>query len=104
MSDIPPVVQEWLDGQRRTQQSHVHVATANKNLRETRDTMQSIFVQVAERQELLDETEECVDELVDTSNDFYLATLPAWKRYLRTWIPPPWWCPCCYAKRQRKRN
>lgn len=110
---LPPAVQEYFEQEKRAQHSHVQVAQAKRNVRQTLDTFAfNVLPQLGERGQQLDVVVHQADELEESSSDFLYATQPSWRQWLRTWKPPLWWWPrcmfrwcacCCHVCYKRKR-
>ncbi len=111
--DMPLDTIKYLQMEERKQQQHVKVATATRNVKETVINMHSVMDKMADRGQQLEMVEDQVDDLMEQSQEFYHATLPGWKRYALSWVPPSWWfprrcgavpCPCGAGKGKRKSS
>lgn len=116
-SSMPPEMEAFLNNEKLKQKSHVQVAEAKRNVKETIGVIQdSLLPKLCERGTQLDQVVVQADELEQSSTDFLSATQPSWRQWLRTWKPPLWWwpswmlrwcqpcCNLCYNRKQRKRN
>lgn len=102
-SSLPPEVSAYFEQQKHLQNEHVMVAQSKRNVRETTELMEEILLEVGERGAHLDLLEDEAEDLEESSSAFLLETLPGWRRWLRAWAPPDWWCPC-RSRRRRERQ
>lgn len=111
--DMPLDTIKYLQMEEHKQEQHVKVAKATRNVKETVISMHSVMDKIADRGHQLQMVEDQVDDLMEQSQDFYHATLPGWKRYALSWVPPKWWfprwcdafsCPCGAGKRRRRKS
>lgn len=108
--DMPEDTIRYLQREERKQNQHVNVARSKANVKDTVMLMHQNMGKIAERGQKLDEIEDQVEDLLDESELFYHATLPRWKQYVLTWIPPRWWFPtwmqlyCCPCYQKRKKT
>lgn len=98
---LPPEIERFFAEERRKQQIHNTIAQTQRNLRDTALTMHQILEKTSQRGTTLEEREDQSEELLDSSDAFYTATMPGWKRYLHEWKAPWWWCFC---KKRKKRE
>lgn len=96
---LPPEVERFFAEERKKQQL---IAVTQKNLIQTANTLNNILDKANQRGATLEQREEQAEELLDSSEEFHVATLPAWKRYVYT-IKWPWWC-VCFCKKKKKRQ
>lgn len=99
---IPPEVERFFAQERAKQ---THIANTQKNLKNTTLLMHNIIEKTNQRGNNIEECELQSEDLVESSEVFYLANLPSWKRWVYTWRAP-WWVPSCCtcgAKKSRKR-
>ncbi len=106
---IPPIVAEYFDAQRREQQSFVQLACIKSTLNDVTVSFTDTMKQAGMRGTQVDEIVSQSDELLDSSEEFHNMTMPAWRRFIRSWIPPSWWweqcgLTCCRRKRKRRDN
>lgn len=95
----PPSVQAWFDAQQHEQRQLAQCALIQADLRSTHTHIASVLERGVQRGQQVSVSEEQSEELLDTAQDFYEATLPAWRRYVRSWVPPAWWWPACVRRR-----
>lgn len=107
--DMPDDTIRYLQNEERKQTQHIKVAKSRANVRETVVKMHNVMEKVGDRGKHINVVEEQVDDLLDTSEDFYYAAMPGWKRYALSWVPPLWWVPmwlqrCCKRRRRIKKK
>ena len=100
---FPPEVERFFAEERRKQQTHNTIAQTQRNLKETAVTMHHILEKASQRGITLEAREEQSEDLLESSDAFYLATMPGWKRYIYE-IKAPWWFNTCCCKKRRKRE
>lgn len=98
---FPPQVEQFFAEERAKQQMHITIAKTQQNLKDTVLTMGNMLDKVHQRSGTLEECEEQSETLLDSSEAFHLAIMPAWKRYIYTY-KAPWWC-CFPCKRKNKK-
>ena len=98
---FPPEVERFFAQERLKQ---TYIATAQKNLRETTVVMHHIIEKVGQRGVVVEECETQSEELLESSEAFYMANLPAWKRWMYTLKAPWWWKKCfCFCYQSKKK-
>jgi hypothetical protein len=107
--DMPEETIAYLEKEQGKQNQHVNLGKSRKNLRQTVSTMHAVLEKTQQRTLDLEHLETTSESLLDTSKDFYYATLPPWKRYILSWTPPSWWIPnwvwaCFKCKKRSKRR
>lgn len=100
---IPPEVERFFAEMRREQQAFATIASTQRNLKETATTLGTLIDKANQRGTTLDEREEQAEELLDSSEEFHMATLPGWKRFVYT-IRAPWWWPSCCSNCKRRKG
>jgi len=98
---LPPEVERFFAEERRKQQTNNLIAQTQRNLKETKIALHSILEKTSQRGIVLDQREEQSEELLDSSDLFYIATMPGWKRFLYEMKMPWWWCSCCRKRKKR---
>ena len=82
----------------------IRVASIQENLQTTTTVLTGAMAKLAQRGTTIEVANEQAEFLEESSEAFYTAAMPGWKRYLKSWIPPEWWfrrlCHCC---KKRKR-
>lgn len=98
---FPPDVERYFAEERAKQQN---IAKTQKNLKETTVMLHNIIEKVNQRGVVVQECETQSEDLLDSSEEFYLAHLPGWKRFIYTW-KAPWWVPgfCSCSRMNKKR-
>jgi len=98
---FPPEVERFFAEERKKQ---ALIVTTQRNLNETRLTMENIIEKTNQRGNTLETREEESEELMDSSEKFHLAIMPGWKRFIYT-FKAPWWsiylCSSCFGKKKR---
>jgi hypothetical protein len=107
--DMPEETIAYLEKEQGKQNQHVNLGKSRKNLRQTVSTMHAVLEKTQQRTLDLEHLETTSESLLDTSKDFYYATLPPWKRYILSWTPPSWWIPnwvwaCFKCKKEAKEG
>lgn len=91
---VPPAVQEYFEREKRAQASHIKVAEAKRNVRQTLALVEtSLLPKLGERNQHIDLVLDQAEDLEDSSYVFLSATQPKWRQWLKTWTPPMWWWP-----------
>ena len=99
--NFPPEVERYFAQERAKQ---THIANAQKNLKDTTVIMHNIIEKTQQRGVVVEECETQSEDLLDSSESFYVANLPGWKRWVYTYKAPWWFSFCsCGAKKNRKR-
>lgn len=97
---FPPEVERFFAQERAKQ---THIATTQKNLKDTALIMHNLMDKTVQRGVVIEDCETQSEELLGSSEAFYLANLPAWKRWIYTY-KAPWWLSCpCGTRKNRKR-
>jgi len=107
---LPPEVERFFAEERRKQNTYATIAQTQRNLKETTVTMHQIMEKTSQRGIVLEEREEQAEELLESSDAFYIATMPGWKRYIYE-MKMPWWfhnlryyCCCCRENKRKKHE
>lgn len=93
---IPEEVESYFAYQRAKQLEHVNIAHAKKNVRETKTLLDSAMAKVMERGVQMDEVAQTSEQVMHSSDEFFLTT-----RKAASCVPDWWWIPRCVWERKQ---